>query len=342
MMKRTKQSILLLPILVCFMQLGLAQDFARAQPTTRTTRRSSATVASKSLKDVLGQMKEHYRVDILYFDRVVSGYTVLDNVVQLNLGIEQNLNTVLKPIGLDFKKTKSGGYVILEKETERRTGEKSPKFPETTPLSKEGANKEANEKLSPVHSTASETNRTTRKEMAVTVQEEAPLFTVTGRVTDEKGEPIVGAAVQVKGTNIGAITDENGKFSLQTVDGKATLMVSFIGYEKQEVAVNGRTQVDIRLSDDTKKLDEVVVVGFGTQKKINATGAISSMGTKELIQSPVANISNSLVGRLTGLFATQSGGEPGNDASKIRIRGIGTFSGNTDPLTLVDGIQVDN
>ncbi|MBC7892598.1 MAG: TonB-dependent receptor, partial [Sphingobacteriaceae bacterium] len=109
-----------------------------------------------------------------------------------------------------------------------------------------------------------------------------------------------------------------------------------------ETVVGRQTTLNVSLKPDNKALDEVVVVGFGTQKKINATGAISSISTKELIQSPVANISNSLVGRMPGLFATQSGGEPGNDGSKIRIRGVGTFSGNTDPLTLVDGIQVDN
>lgn len=96
------------------------------------------------------------------------------------------------------------------------------------------------------------------------------------------------------------------------------------------------------MATTTNSLDDVIVVGYGTQKKINNTGAVSTINTKELVQSPVANISNSLVGRLPGLFATQSGGEPGNDASRIRIRGVGTFSGNTDPLAIVDGIQVDN
>ena len=154
----------------------------------------------------------------------------------------------------------------------------------------------------------------------VSLQESVPVFTIKGRVTDEKGDPIIGAAVQVKGTSVGTVTDENGQYSLQVPDGNATLIVSFIGYLRQEVAIGTRTQLDIQLNEDSKNLEEVVVVGFGTQKKINATGAISSMGTKELVQSPVANISNSLVGRLSGLFATQSGGEPGNDGSKIRIR----------------------
>ena len=209
------------------------------------------------------------------------------------------------------------------------------------PLSKEASNRDLNDKFSSVQSASSETNRSARKD-AVLATVASFVFPISGKITDEKGEPIIGAAIQVKGTGIGTITDKNGQFSLQAPDGSAVLIISFIGYEKQEVAIGNRARIDIRMGSDTKNLDEVVVVGFGTQKKINATGAISTMTTKELIQSPVANISNSLVGRLTGLFATQSGGEPGNDASKIRIRGIGTFSGNTDPLTLVDGIEVSN
>jgi TonB-linked SusC/RagA family outer membrane protein len=165
---------------------------------------------------------------------------------------------------------------------------------------------------------------------------------VTGKVTDESGGVLPGVNVLLKGAQRGTTTDVNGKYSITVPNENATITFSFVGYVASDAVVGKRTTINISLLVDNKSLEEVVVVGFGTQKKINATGAISSIGTKDLIQSPVANISNSLVGRLPGLFATQSGGEPGNDGSKIRIRGVGTFSGNTDPLTLVDGIQVDN
>lgn len=169
-----------------------------------------------------------------------------------------------------------------------------------------------------------------------------PTIAVTGVIADDQGAPLVGATVQVKGTDIGTVTDVEGKFSLQVPDLNAVLVVSYTGFEMQEIALAGRNSIQVILTINTKSLEELVVVGYGVQKKINTTGAISTISTKELVQSPVANISNSLVGRLPGLFATQSGGEPGNDASKIRIRGIGTFSGNTDPLVLVDGIEVSN
>lgn len=171
---------------------------------------------------------------------------------------------------------------------------------------------------------------------------DVPDLTITGKVTDENGATLTGVSIVVKGTQRGTTSDANGKYILAVPNENATVVFSFVGYQVFETVVGRQTTLNVILKDDNKSLDEVVVVGFGTQKKINATGAISSISTKELIQSPVANISNSLVGRLPGLFATQSGGEPGNDGSKIRIRGVGTFSGNTDPLTLVDGIQVEN
>ena len=114
-MKKTRQSILLCYILISVLQWGISQDVAHAQP-THYPKSSTSANAYKSLKDVLTQMKEHYQVDILYFDRVISGYTISDNVVKLNVSIEQNLKAVLKPIGLDYKKTKNGGYIILAKE----------------------------------------------------------------------------------------------------------------------------------------------------------------------------------------------------------------------------------
>lgn len=165
--------------------------------------------------------------------------------------------------------------------------------------------------------------------------------TVTGTVRDENGEPLPGVTISVPGKSIGTVTDLEGKYTLSVPEG-STLVFSFIGFETQSIAIGDRSVIDINLAEDLASLDEVVVVGFGTQKKESVTGAISSVETKDLLQSPVANVSNALVGRMPGLFAVQGSGEPGNDQSTLRIRGISTFSGQADPLIMVDGIQVDN
>jgi TonB-linked SusC/RagA family outer membrane protein len=165
---------------------------------------------------------------------------------------------------------------------------------------------------------------------------------VTGTVSSDEGVPLSGVTVIEKGTKNVVVSSATGLFAIKVASDKSILVFSSSSYLPKEVVIGNKTNFSIKLSSDPKQLDDVVVVGYGKQKKVTSVGAQSAISTKELVQSPVANISNSLVGRMPGLFATQSSGEPGNDASRILIRGIGTFSGNQGPLILVDGIQVDN
>ena len=166
--------------------------------------------------------------------------------------------------------------------------------------------------------------------------------TITGNITSEDGKPLSGVTVSIKGTKTVAISTEAGNFSIKVQNDKSVLIFSHTSHIEKQLTVGSLTLINVQLQLAQKQLDDVVIVGYGKQKKITSVGAQSSIGSKELVQSPVANISSSLVGRLPGLFATQASGEPGNDQSRILIRGIGTFSGNQGPLVLVDGIQVDN
>ncbi|CAA9251744.1 MAG: Outer membrane TonB-dependent transporter, utilization system for glycans and polysaccharides (PUL), SusC family [uncultured Cytophagales bacterium] len=159
---------------------------------------------------------------------------------------------------------------------------------------------------------------------------------VSGRVTDENGGGIPGVSVLVKGTTNGTTTDVDGRYKLTAPD-NATLVFSFIGYITQEAAIGNRGTVNVSLATDVKALSEVVVVGYGTQKKETLTGSITSVKGSEIVQAPVTNVTNSLVGRLPGLVAITPSGEPGNDGSTLRIRGVNSL-GNNDPLIVVDGI----
>ncbi|HEY0742365.1 MAG TPA: TonB-dependent receptor [Chryseosolibacter sp.] len=163
----------------------------------------------------------------------------------------------------------------------------------------------------------------------------API-TVSGKVIDEAGVALPGVNVVEKGTTNGNTTDTEGKFSL-TVDENATLIFSFIGFVTQEVAVKGRTNFDVQLAADVTALDEVVVVGYGEQKKVTVTGSVVAVQGTELQKSPAVDLSNSLAGRLPGVLAIQQSGEPGYDGSTIRIRGINTL-GNSSALIVIDGI----
>jgi TonB-linked SusC/RagA family outer membrane protein len=163
---------------------------------------------------------------------------------------------------------------------------------------------------------------------------------VTGRITDiQTGEPMPGVNVVVKGTTIGAITDADGKYTINLPNRDATFIFSFIGYITQEIPLAGKTTVDVTLKAEIMGLDEVVVIGYGVQKKATVTGSVSAVQTTALIQSPQANIANALVGRMTGLLSVQREGQPGGDQATLRIRGAGTFSGSTDPLIMVDGVE---
>ncbi len=161
---------------------------------------------------------------------------------------------------------------------------------------------------------------------------------ITGKVVSDKGQPLGGASIRVKGTNIGVATDSAGNFTMN-VDPNAILQVSFLGYQSAEISLNGRTTLDIVLNATTAELNDVVVVGYGHQKKIDLTGSVSSLdGDKDLSWKPVGQVSEALQGTVPGLTVTQTSGQPGADQGTIRIRGIGTFNDN-DPLVLVDGVQ---
>ena len=161
--------------------------------------------------------------------------------------------------------------------------------------------------------------------------------TVTGKVYDAAGEPIIGASVVIQGTTQGTITDIDGAFQLK-VQPSQTLVVSFLGYKDVILPVGNKNDFKITLEEDSKKLVEVVVEGYATQKKVNLTGSVASVSAKDIQDIPVANTATLLQGRLPGLVLTQNGAQAGNDNPEIRIRGIGTF-GNNNPMVLIDGVE---
>lgn len=159
---------------------------------------------------------------------------------------------------------------------------------------------------------------------------------ITGSVVDKSGEPIIGASVVVKGTTNGTITDVDGHFVLMDAPNNATLVISYVGYVTQNIAISGKSAVKVQLLEDTKTLEEVVVVGYGTQKKANLTGAVSSVSMNDLSDRPLTNSSTALQGTVSGVYALQKSGQPGEDGAVINIRGVGTLN-NSDPLVLIDG-----
>ncbi len=168
---------------------------------------------------------------------------------------------------------------------------------------------------------------------------QAQTFQVSGTVTDTYGAGVAGATVYVKGdTRRGTTTDVGGAYKLSVSGANDVLVFSYLGYKSQEVALAGRTILNVQLAEDATKVDEVVVVGYGVQKKQFMIGSVSSVDSKELLKAPMTNVSNMMTGKLPGVTSIQRSGQPGNDNTTISVRGASTFN-DSSPLCIVDGVE---
>ena len=161
-------------------------------------------------------------------------------------------------------------------------------------------------------------------------------ITVTGTVTDNLG-PVIGVNVSVEGTTLGGITDIDGNYTLENIPSNGTLVFSFIGYKTQKIAINGQTRIDVQMEEDSEMLSEVVVVGYGVQRKSDLTGSVASVKTSDALKStPSGNVSDALQGRMAGVSVLSGSGDPSQD-NTIRVRGINSITAETGPLVVVDG-----
>jgi len=162
---------------------------------------------------------------------------------------------------------------------------------------------------------------------------------LTGKVTDQTGEPIIGASVKMKGTNLGTITDVSGVFKLNGT-GKGTIVISYIGYQPQEIAISGKSNITVQLKEDQKSLEEVVVVGYGSAPKASLTAAISQIKGEDAFKDRgLSNVAVSLQGEVPGLVVTRTSTRPGSEGAAMQIRGDISINGNSSPLVIIDGIS---
>ena len=169
----------------------------------------------------------------------------------------------------------------------------------------------------------------------------APLLNVRGLVKDENNEPLPGVSIVIKGTQRGAVSDQNGNFTLEVPSKESVLLFSFVGYLPREVTVGNQTFIEVSLQADVKSLSEVIVVGYGTVKKENLTSSISKIGTEAIENRPLTTLSDAFAGQLAGVRAQSVSGIPGQEL-QIRIRGVNTINGNSSPLYVIDGIPRDD
>ncbi|WP_288428303.1 TonB-dependent receptor [uncultured Spirosoma sp.] len=283
-----------------------AQQVTQHEPSTYLT-----------IQQVLQSLETKHAIYFMFHTDKVKTVQVLYKPMA-NESVQKTLDRILKPNGLDYKRHGKIYAIFPAGEGIKLKSTSGLTLPTGNPLSAEMVSVTG----SPV--TSEETKKPAE-------------LTVTGIVKSETGEGMPGVSVVIKNTTRGTTTDVNGKFSLTVPNESTVLVFSFVGYLNQEVTVGKQTALTIQLAPDDKSLDEVVVVGYGTQRKSDISGAVSVITPKEIAQNPSPNLSNSLVGQTAGIIATQRSGEPGNDASNIYIRGIGT-TGDASPIYVIDGI----
>ncbi len=280
-----------------------------------------------ALKEALARLESRFHVSIMYDSKLVQNKKV-EVLTQTAATISEELDRLLRNSGLYYDRISDTFFVILTKEDNKK-GQRREKNDRSADEAKDVL---LNQTRPDVMS------RVERISSSLTTPVE---FTVTGKVTDDKGEGLPGVNVLLKGTTTGTATDANGKYSLTIPDGTGTLVFSSIGYIGEETPVNSRSVVDISLVPDIESLEEVVVVGYGAQKKSQLTGSISRISGDKIKDVPAVSMDQLIQGRAAGVQVSQANGQPGGSIS-IRIRGNGSFRGGNEPLYVIDGIPVDN
>ena len=294
-----------------------------------TPEAAPAPKGAKRLKDVLNELKALHRVDLVFGDKIVDGYTLPADIVQPGRSVEQNLDAALKPFGLRYRKIKSGAYVIMTKENRRAGGVPEARFP-------------SNPALNPVEEPAAPPSPTEVGLAPMTTRPEIVAQLVSGRVTDETEKSMAGVTVVLKGTSKGTTTDQSGAYRIEVPDAASTLVFSYVGYDPQEIVVGNRTTLNVQMKANSRSLDEVVVTALGIKKQAKSLGyAATNVATEEVTVNRTVNFMNALQGKVAGVNITSLGSGPAG-TSKIRIRGQSSFGGNNSPLIVVNGVPIDN
>ncbi|GAB3691015.1 TonB-dependent receptor [Spirosoma flavus] len=331
-------------LLALLFLVGLQPGWSQSVVLARNFQQKQVTASSRQLREVLTELKTQYGAEIMFELKTVEGISVSPDVVNSKNSLEKNLETLLRPVGLRYKKVNRNSFLILAEKKAKKVALLSSQPAEFI------ENQESATSLEGLIKTPTAL-------ASMNIRTDVAADPITGTVKSQSGETLPGINVVIKNTTRGTSTDANGKF---TIDAPANsiLVFSGIGFATQEIAINNRTRLDVTLASDNKQLDEVVVIGYGTQKRESLTNSVAQIGAEEIARRPVSNIQQSLQGQLPGVTVLDQGGSPGRSTTAIRVRGITTFNingiGNTsgsnngtggydmsknDALVIVDGIE---
>ena len=306
---------------------GYAQSLAAyADNKSSDNIRPRNELQTSSLQDALKDLEAQHGVHIIYNVKAVEDK---GTVVRYHLSspVEASLRNMLHPLGLRFEEVKENVYVVM-----------MPGEAPSDPAAKRSNDVTAETSLSSA-SVDFKSDFSARKFLVSDIARTA--LGISGRVTNETGETLVGASVILKGTSIGTTTDVSGNYNFDVPNGDGILVFSYIGYATQEVAINNRQIINVTLMPDLRALQEVQIVGYGTQSKAEVTSAIASVSSEQIKDMPLVGLDQALQGRAAGVQVTNNSGAPGGGVS-IRIRGTSSLGGGNEPLYVVDGVPINN
>ena len=323
-LRRSCKIGLSLSLLLFLSQPGWSQSLLLASNVQHRAAQET-TENSRLLRDVLNEFNSRYGVNILFERGTVEGLSVLSNTISPRATLEKNLGNVLNPLGLRFKKVNNNSYLIVNDRTVKKVADTDSQEPEPELMMQASRQSMVAQRMPEV----------------IRIPKVEPVErTVSGTVKSETNEPLPGVSVVIKGTTRGTTTDAEGAFRLSISDESAaatTLVFSFVGFINQELVVGNRSVVDVQLLPDQKLLNEVVVVGYGVQRKSDLTGAVGTVKAEMLQERPAASLNQGLAGRITGVNVSINSGRPGGRAN-IRIRGNTSVSVANNPLYVIDGV----
>jgi len=285
----------------------------------------------KPLSEILDEFGEKYQVFFSYDSKALA-----EVEMEFDFREEENLNRaidrLLEPTNFKYESHGNKYFVIYEKS---KTGSRKVKklrrhFEQISKLESDGTVQIKQKKKNPYQQL---------QVVALTAQEMALEQTISGTVRDEQGEPLVGATVVAKNSSVGTATDIDGSYSLTVGDEVTTLVIGYTGYTTQDVAIEGRSVIDINLLTSSALLSEVVVMGYGRQQKRDITGSVATLSAEQIKNIPVTSFENAIQGQLAGVQVSETSGEPGAGPT-VRVRGVGSITAGNEPLYVVDGFPI--
>lgn len=323
MKKRTLLSLSLLGYLLLSDPIsGIAQDVAwladKLPATYQPVQRQQV-----ALELAFRSLEEKFQVKFSYANKIVDGKKTLKSIETEGKSLIKTLDQILLPLGLKYEQINKGTFFILEKKAMKKV-DKLGVSPPSAPQ---------------VNWTSSQSNIS----LSQTILKYNLEKTVSGTITDlSNNEPIPGVNVLIKGSSTGTVSGIDGTYRLEVPDNNAVLVFSSVGYLSEEVAVGNQTVIDKQLSPDLQQLDEIVVVGYGTQEKSKLVGSVSQVNSQAVNDRPVPQLRQALTGQMAGVTITQNSGQPGNQGGAIQIRGVSSVNSSNAPLILVDGIPTSS